>query len=76
MNHFSSVADFWPLSQVHPDENNSVPVQYVKLTALKGTEARDFLASVFFMDLPYMGPRFRGFFVFAKLFKYLDESAL
>jgi hypothetical protein len=28
--------------------------------SLKGTVARDFLVSVFFMDLLYMGPRFRG----------------
>jgi hypothetical protein len=27
---------------------------------LKGTVARDFLVSVFFMDILYMGPRFRG----------------
>jgi hypothetical protein len=27
---------------------------------LKGTVARDFLASVFFMDLLYMGLRLRG----------------
>jgi hypothetical protein len=26
----------------------------------KATEAQDFLALVFFMDLLYMGPRFRG----------------
>jgi hypothetical protein len=26
----------------------------------KGTVARDFLVSVFFMDLLYLGPRFRG----------------
>ncbi len=50
--------------------------------SLKGTVAQDFLASVFFMDLLYMGLRFRGykdflfFFVFAKLFEYFDESAL
>jgi hypothetical protein len=29
-------------------------------TALKGTVARDFLASVFFMDLLHMRLRFRG----------------
>ncbi len=27
---------------------------------LKGTVARDFLATVFFLGLPYMGLRFRG----------------
>jgi hypothetical protein len=49
---------------------------------LKGTVARDFLVSVFFMDLLYIGPRFRGkkdflfSFVFAKLFEYFDESTL
>jgi hypothetical protein len=30
------------------------------LTAIKGTVAPDFLVSLFFMDLLYMGPGFRG----------------
>jgi hypothetical protein len=57
-------------------------VFWAALPGLKGTVARDFLASVFFMDLLYMGLRFRGlkdflfFFIFAKLFEYFDESAL
>ena len=48
---------------------------------IKGTVARDILPSVFFMDLLYMGPRFRGlkdfrfFFVFAKLFEFFYLSA-
>jgi hypothetical protein len=52
------------------------------LFAFKGTVAQDFLASVFFMDLLYMGPRFWGekdflfFIFFAKLFKYFYESTL
>jgi hypothetical protein len=30
------------------------------LDTFKGTVARDFLVSLFFMDLLYMGPGFRG----------------
>ncbi len=33
---------------------------FVKKPLLKGTEARDFLAFVFFMDLLYLGLTFRG----------------
>ncbi len=56
-------------------------IMWTILGMLKGTVARDILASVFFMDPLYMGFRFRGlkdflfFFVFAKLFEYFDESA-
>jgi hypothetical protein len=42
-----------------------------------GTVARDFLASVFFMDLLYMGPRFeakRIFFSFSFLQSYSNIS--
>ncbi len=51
-------------------------------TCLKGTVAQDFLASVFFMDLLYMGLKFRGymdflfFFIFMKLLEFFDESVL
>ncbi len=52
------------------------------VSLIGGTVARYFLPSVFFMDLFYMGLRFRGkkdfrlFFVFAKLIEYFDESVL
>jgi hypothetical protein len=31
-----------------------------RIGLVKGTVARDFLVSVFFIDLLYIGPRFRG----------------
>ncbi len=42
---------------IQPDMSH---MTYLARTTVKGTVVRDFSASVFFMDLLYMGPRFRG----------------
>ncbi len=38
----------------------TLPYFSLAFEVIKGTVARDFSVSVFFMDLLYMGPRFRG----------------
>ncbi len=74
-----------PADHVVVQAENKAPVSHILFWTIgyfKRTVARDFLASVFFMDLLYVGLRLRGkkdflfIFVFAKLFEYFDESAL